>query len=90
MPSERIFSPTAGSEVHINWGREIGYVQLVTGTRDHDLIMTWFKSELEQDESGLRPREKMDGWFCDLDRTGINHLIRILRKARDQAFGVDE
>jgi len=30
------------------------------------------------------------GWFCDLDRTGINNLIRELRKARDTAFGRDE
>lgn len=30
------------------------------------------------------------GWFCELDRASINHLIRTLRKARDQAFGADE
>lgn len=27
--------------------------------------------------------------FTDLDRDGINKLIRILRKARDQAYGSD-
>jgi hypothetical protein len=27
--------------------------------------------------------------FCDLDREGINKLIRALRKARDQAYGAD-
>lgn len=30
------------------------------------------------------------GLYVDLDRCGINDLIRILRKARDQAFGRDE
>jgi hypothetical protein len=30
-----------------------------------------------------------DGIFVDLDRDGINRLIRALRKARDQAFGAD-
>lgn len=30
------------------------------------------------------------GWNVWLDRRGINDLIRILRKARDQAFGRDE
>lgn len=30
------------------------------------------------------------GFFVDLDRHGINSLIRILRKARDQACGRDE
>lgn len=30
------------------------------------------------------------GWFLTIDRAAINHLIRTLRKARDQAYGVDE
>jgi hypothetical protein len=30
------------------------------------------------------------GWFVDLDRYRINQLIRVLRRARDQAFGRDE
>lgn len=30
------------------------------------------------------------GWFVELDRAAINRLIKALRKARDQAFGVDE
>lgn len=30
------------------------------------------------------------GWFVDLDRSEINRLIRILRRARDSAFGKDE
>jgi hypothetical protein len=29
------------------------------------------------------------GWCCQLDRDGINRLIRTLRKARDAAFGAD-
>lgn len=31
-----------------------------------------------------------DGWYVDLDRRGINQLIKNLRKARDRAFGRDE
>jgi hypothetical protein len=31
-----------------------------------------------------------DGMYVDLDRAGINKLIRNLRRARDQAFGRDE
>lgn len=38
-------------------------------------------AELGSRESGL---------YVDLDRGGINNLIRLLRKARDQAFGRDE
>ncbi len=30
------------------------------------------------------------GLYVDLDRTGINDLIRLLRKARDRAYGRDE
>lgn len=30
------------------------------------------------------------GLWADLDRAGVNRLIRILRKARDAAFGRDE
>jgi len=29
------------------------------------------------------------GWFMQLDRNGINQMIRVLRRARDQAFGED-
>lgn len=32
----------------------------------------------------------LDGFYVDLDRRGINKLIRHLRRARDQAFGRDE
>lgn len=28
-------------------------------------------------------------WWCNLDRNGINRMIRALRKARDQQFGAD-
>lgn len=31
-----------------------------------------------------------DGQWVDLDRQGINQLIRALREARDKAFGRDE
>lgn len=30
------------------------------------------------------------GLYVDLDRRGINDLIRLLRKARDRAYGRDE
>lgn len=30
-----------------------------------------------------------DGWYCHLDRAGVNRLIRTLRKARDAAYGAD-
>jgi hypothetical protein len=36
------------------------------------------------------PHEAWEGQFVDLDRSQINHLIRQLRIARDQAYGKDE
>lgn len=38
----------------------------------------------------LQGTRSQSGWYVDLDRKGINDLIRVLRKARDQAFGRDE
>lgn len=32
----------------------------------------------------------MDGMYVSLERRGVNDLIRLLRKARDSAFGRDE
>lgn len=34
--------------------------------------------------------DETGGWNVWLDRRGINDLIRVLRRARDQAFGRDE
>lgn len=29
------------------------------------------------------------GWYVELDRDALNRLIRVLRRARDQAYGED-
>lgn len=34
-------------------------------------------------------RSTDDGRFIRLDRSGVNRLIRVLRTARDRAFGAD-
>jgi hypothetical protein len=36
------------------------------------------------------PEPEWAGQFVDLDRHGLNQLIRSLRRARDQAYGRDE
>lgn len=61
----------------VSWGRNIESVQIATTLVDkstHDHIT----------------REVDGGWFLNLDRPAINHLIRVLRRARDQAYGADE
>ncbi len=37
------------------------------------------------------PQPNFDGWYVSLEqRQDVNRLIRVLRRARDQAFGRDE
>lgn len=65
--------------VEVRWARE-GTVQVVTKATDpHEGRLV--------DDDGVH---YTDGFHVDLDRAGINALIRYLRRARDQAFGRDE
>ncbi len=64
--------------VRVGWSRETEYVQIATLTREH-----------ENDFTASAPSWS-GGYHIDLDRQGINALIRTLRRARDQAYGRDE
>lgn len=35
------------------------------------------------------PANEYPGWYVNFDRQSVNKLIRVLRRARDQAFGRD-
>lgn len=59
--------------VELGWSKEAEHVELAT------------KEGGDIDEPG-NPRH---GWYVQMDRAGINRLIRALRDARDQAFGKD-
>lgn len=85
MPKEVVYNseifrehdPSKASMVELHWGRDSDYVQIATTVREgstHEPVT----------------EEVQAGWFINLDRKGINKLIRDLRKARDQSFGVDE
>ena len=85
MPKETIFdsinyfneSRDKTVIAELSWGRDSGEVQLAT--------------LLVAPSTHTRFTEKVEGgWFLNLDRQGINKLIRDLRRARDQAFGKDE
>lgn len=81
-------------EVVRNYSRAIGHDGAVIEDDRFQAEVHWSRDmyvqvatvKLAEDfgESG-----KVEGWFVELDRSGINRLIRILRKARDQAFGAD-
>lgn len=82
MPAEYVRGVTtpndddlAESLVKVSWGAE--YVQVATLVRDTE---TGEPLNANDDE----------GWYIDLDRQGINNLIRRLRQARDRAYGRDE
>lgn len=51
----------------------------------HQFVSVGVEAGGDYDEPNV-PRPSL--WF-DLDRAGINQMIRTLRKARDQAFGAD-
>lgn len=85
MPKEVVYNSeifrgddtSKASMVELHWYRGSESVQIATTVRDastHDPVTETVQA----------------GWFINLNRTGINKLIRDLRKARDQAFGPDE
>ena len=55
---------------------------LVRWSRDRDVELGVAKLEIST-------HDEKDQHYLTLDRSGINRLIRSLRKARDQAYGTD-
>lgn len=80
MPKETIHDkhatePGVCASIEVGWGRDSGHVQLGT---------------IVLDVADQRVKDvTRDGMYVQLDRDGINRLIRSLRKARDAAFGSD-
>lgn len=91
MPKERITSTTAGTfDVTVTWGRDT-CVQICTAASDADeRLRNWTESKDGAETEPGSSFAMFDGWHVDLNRQQINDLIRVLRRARDQAFGRDE
>ncbi len=70
-------------QVNVLWGRDGGYVQIVTKATDAEGGR--YAGDYDECQSDVS-----DGFHVDLERGEINKLIRDLRRARDQAFGKDE
>lgn len=101
MPRETVFSnespytevSAARSVVGVNWGGEMdGYVQVSTQLFNDDLLYADGHGTVHEATGGEAVRRNLwgQGFYVNLDRDGINKLIRHLRRARDQAFGRDE
>lgn len=94
MPRENIYAestPDGERGVQVQWypdqrtpegdSRGTGHVTLGAGNLTRDGL----DAASDDQAPGYVPPQ-----FADLDRDGINRLIRVLRRARNQAFGSDE
>lgn len=93
MPKERISTDPNANVVELRWGTGPG-VQIATSCPSR-LVSATIPVDLSRhiDANRAEATEEthpFDGWYADLDRAGINRLIKALRRARDQAFGRDE
>lgn len=77
MPKHYIRS-ASNRRAELHWQRGVG-VQLATTVSD--------EPDLDDEDGG---ELGWSGEFVDFDRAQINHLIKQLRIARDQAYGRDE
>lgn len=98
MPKERITSEVVPMfDVTVAWSRG-GTVQVATVAADGDeRLRSWSEETGAVEPGGERAASRpgtsfklFGGWHVDLDRHRVNELIRVLRRARDQAFGRDE
>lgn len=63
--------------IKVGWSKESEHVEMaICEIKSGEVV--------EHGYDGETPR------YIQLDRTGLNRLIRILRRARDDAFGRDE
>lgn len=97
--------PEAYGFVDVRWDRETGYFQIATTCLDPSTYEVYTPLR-EAIEAPLTPPGEppqftelialegpmpvQAGYYVNLDRRGINELIRTLRRARDAAFGKDE
>lgn len=86
MPRETIHGPTDESVVKVGWSDHA--VQVGVELNDTRRI-TIQGVEIRTSETSTTP-ETYRGVWANLDREQINRLIRVLRTARDKAYGRDE
>lgn len=91
MPREYVESMFTGQPVHLDDGE--GNIQALAALPSFRVQVGWGDNDYVQ-VATVNPAERLgtveSGLYVDLDRKGINDLIRLLRKARDRAYGRDE
>lgn len=93
MPKESVRdASTVGKLAMVGWtpGGEDhdGTVQLAAINSNVQLTPTLVYDEHGTPHKPVDPGT-IDGWWIDLDLPGINRMIRLLRRARDKAYGTD-
>lgn len=91
MPKEIVGrTPNEDGLIEASWGRDLASVQLaVKGPPNWRDNLDGVDIGIEADRYAF-PEHILD-WHLQLThRAEVNDLIRVLRKARDQAFGRDE
>jgi hypothetical protein len=100
MPKEMVFGTalpyskvsSAKSVIGVHWGIEQEYVQVSASLFNDDMKYATGDGVVRVADGDDKVARDLwaRGFYVDLDRGGINRLIRNLRRARDQAFGRDE
>lgn len=84
----------AGPYMRVGWSKDpelSGHVELGVVGPDSDYKLMRHMATEEGSSGWVEVgTDGAAGLFVQLDRTGINRAIRILRKARDDAYGRDE
>jgi hypothetical protein len=88
VPKEKIYDAANQFDIEIGWMKDNPDVQIGIGTHDGRSIAAWLAgTDYEPADAALPTFDSLWGNF---GRDGINRLIRMLRKARDEAYGKDE
>lgn len=85
MPKEKIYDGSEKFDLQIGWRKDDPDVQIGISTHDGRSLADWLADN--QEPAGL---PQFDSIWGNFGRDGINRMIRMLRKARDEAYGRDE
>lgn len=102
MPKEKVYDAVELFDVEVGWSSSHD-VQLGISTHDGRSLAHWLAGQQEGIGSHRVEENDRHGYttvapddlpqftsiWASLDRTGINRLITMLRKARDEAYGRD-
>lgn len=92
MPRERISVSPSDNVVEVTWGADQPDIQVATYCPARRVSAT---VGVDRDGAPDGTRDTYEdfpftGWYASLNRRELNSLIRVLRRARDAAFGKDE